>query len=456
VTAPYLDHHRVRPLNAREFRAGRPVVYWMQRSFRGRENPALEQALALANSRRCGLWVLVVLDGSYPEANARHFAFLLEGLSDVGDALRERGIPLVVRAGRFLDEVALAADTAGALVCDEHPEPFGRALRAAVGDRAPCLALAVEGDAVIPPEVLADHAHIAARTLRPAVHRLLPEFLHPVADTEMAGPPPEPPLPGVDFRAPGFLSEVLGVSNGPSASPFFRGGQAEGRRRLRRFVEHELEDYADGHHRADLDTGSHLGPYLHFGHLGPLEVAIAALEAGQGPGVSAFVEQVIVRRELAINAARFLPGYGTPGMVPAWAQKTLDEHASVAPQEVSEEMMEACLTPDPAWNAAMTDMKVRGTMHNYLRMYWGKQVLLWSANWRGAFAALLRWNNRYFLDGRDPNGTVGVAWVFGLHDRPFSRRPIFGAVRSMTPGGLARKLDVAAYLRLVEGFSRGT
>jgi deoxyribodipyrimidine photo-lyase len=246
------------------------------------------------------------------------------------------------------------------------------------------------------------------------------------------------------------------VNPGPPASAFFRGGRAEARRRQRHFVERELEGYANEHHRADLDTGSHLGPYLHFGHLGPGEVALAALEAGRGPGVEAFLEQLIVRRELAINAARHLAGYGTPGMVPAWAQKTLDDHASPADQEVSEEMMEACLTPDPAWNAAMTDMKLRGTMHNYLRMYWGKQVLLWSADWRRAFTTLLRWNNRYFLDGRDPNGTVGVAWVFGLHDRPFSRRPVFGAVRSMTPGGLARKFDVGAYLRLIEGFSRGT
>lgn len=428
----------------------------MQRSFRGWENPALETALSLANDRRCGLWVLCVLDGTYPEANLRHFTFWLEGLADVAQTLRERGIPLVVRCGRFFDEVAAAADTAGALVCDEHPEPFGRALRAAVGERAPCLTLAVEGDAVLPPEVLADHAHIAARTLRPAVHRLLSGFLHPGISAELVGPPPAPPLPGVDFLDPGFLARIPGAADGLPASPFFHGGQAEGRSRLRRFVERELETYADGHHRADLDTGSHLGPYLHFGHLGPVEIALAALEVGSGPGVAAFLEQLIVRRELAINAARFLTGYGTPAMVPAWAQRTLDEHASPGPQEVTEEMMEACLTPDPAWNAAMTDMKVRGTMHNYLRMYWGKQVLLWSADWRRAFAALLRWNNRYFLDGRDPNGTVGVAWVFGLHDRPFSRRPVFGAVRSMTPGGLARKLDVAAYLRLVEGFSRGT
>jgi len=421
----------------------------MQRSQRGWGNPALNVAITLASARRCGLWVLCVLDGSYPEANSRHFDFLLEGLADVHASLRARGIPLVVRVGRFLDEVPAAAAGAGALVCDEHPEPFGRALRETVGSAAPCLALAVEGDTVIPPALLADHAHVGARTLRPAVHRLLSGFLPPEPEPELKGPGVEPPIPGADFTAAGFLDRELKVPGLADVARFFRGGQSEGRRRLARFLADDLATYAEVHHRADLDVSSRLGAYLHFGHLGPAEVARAALEGGGGPGTEAFLEQVIVRRELAVNAARFLPGYGSPAMVPAWAQRTLDEHAPSGPQEVTEAMMESSATPDPAWNAAMTELRVRGFLHNYLRMYWGKQVLLWSADWRRAFSILLRWNNRYLLDGRDPNGTTGVAWVFGLHDRPFTRRPVFGAVRSMTPGGLARKMDVAAYLRRV-------
>ncbi len=428
----------------------------MQRSQRGWGNPALNLAITLANDRRCGLWVLCVLDGSYPEANSRHFTFLLEGLADARAALRERGIPLVVRVGRFADEVPAAAAEAGALVCDEHPEPFGRALREVVGAAAPCLALAVEGDTVIPPARLADHAHVAARTLRPAVHRLLPGFLLPGPEPTLEGPTVEPLLAGVDFTAADFLDRGLKLAVLPDVSRFFRGGQTEGRRCLARFLDHDLADYAERHHRADLDVSSRLGAYLHFGHLGPSEVALAALERGGGPGTEAFLEQLIVRRELAVNAARFLPGYGTPAMVPAWAQRTLDEHAVSGPQEVTEARMEACATPDPAWNAAMTELKVRGFLHNYLRMYWGKQVLYWSRDWRRAFDTLLRWNNRYLLDGRDPNGTTGVAWVFGLHDRPFTRRPVFGAVRAMTPGGLARKLDVAAYVRRVAALDQAS
>ncbi|PKN47651.1 MAG: deoxyribodipyrimidine photolyase [Deltaproteobacteria bacterium HGW-Deltaproteobacteria-17] len=432
-------------------------MYWMQRSQRGWNNPALALALELANERRSGLWVLCVLDGQYPEANSRHFTFLLEGLLDVRAALQERGIPLVVRTGSFLTEVPAAAAGAGILVCDEHPEPFGRALRSAVGARVDCAALAVEGDAVLPPALLADHAHIGARTIRPAVHRLLQEFLQPLAEPDLIGPAGSPPREGVELADIGALIRRLGV---PELAPArqLHGGQTAARSRLRFFIENHMEGYADNHHRADLEVSSGLSAWLHFGHLGPTEVALACMRSAagaggglsSGPGLDAFLEQLIVRRELAINAACFLPGYGTPAMVPSWAQKTLDEHASPWGDVVSEAMMEACDTPDPVWNAAMTDMKVHGTMHNYLRMYWGKQVLLWSSGWREAFASLLRWNNRYFLDGRDPNGTIGVAWVFGLHDRPFGRRPVFGAVRSMTPKGLARKFDTLAYIRKVE------
>ncbi|MBU1069974.1 deoxyribodipyrimidine photo-lyase [Myxococcota bacterium] len=447
----------IRPLNGRPAKPGRPVLYWMQRSQRGWNNPALALAIELANERRSGLWVLCVLDGRYPEANARHFTFLLEGLSEVREVLRERAIPLVVRIGQFLPEVLEAAAGAGILVCDEHPEPFGRALRAAVGARVDCAALAVEGDAVIPPALLADHAHIGARTIRPAVHRMLPEFLQPQVEPGLSGPAGSPPQEGVEIEDAGSLMRSLGVDD-LAPVRVIRGGQAAARARLGIFIENHLENYAQNHHRADLDVSSDLSAWLHFGHIGPVEVALACMQAAggpggefeRGPGITAFLEQLIVRRELAINAARFLAGYGTPAMVPAWAQKTLDEHAMPYGDVLSEERMEACDTPDPVWNAAMTAMKIHGTMHNYLRMYWGKQVLLWSAHWREAFTTLLRWNNRYFLDGRDPNGTVGVAWVFGLHDRPFGRRPVFGAVRSMTPRGLARKLDVDAYLRKVE------
>ena len=441
---------RVRALNRLLPVAKRPVVYWMQRAQRGRCNAALDHAIDLASVHGAGLWVLFVLDAGFPGANSRHFTFLLEGLQDVRNDLRQRGIPFVVRFGALKQTVLSSLDDAGIVVCDEHPEPFGRALRAAVGASVACTAVAVEADSVIPPAILADHAHIGARSIRPALHRGFPDWLHLESERELRGPAGTPPWPEFESIDAGTWMKRSGMEMLPDVSRFFRGGHSEAKIRLKNFIETSLNDYHENHNRADLDSGSKLGPYLHFGHIGPLEVATQCLASGvAGPGLDAFIEQVIVRRELAVNAAWFLSGYGTPGMVPEWAKRTLDEHAADWGETISPADLEAGNTPDPAWNAAMLDMKTRGTLHNYMRMYWGKRVLFWSPSWREGFSTLLRLNDRYLLDGRDPNGTAGVAWVFGLHDRPFPRRPVFGAVRSMTPGGLARKFDVNAYIQMV-------
>ncbi len=448
-----VDHRPIlekllRPLNTKPPLSGRPVVYWMQRTQRGWNNPALTFAIGEANARRVPLEVHFVLDASFPQANVRHFVFMLQGLQDVHDALCQRGIPFFLHTGLLEESILRHADHAGLLVCDEHPEPFMRHLRGRIADRLSCPVIAVEADAVIPPRLLADHAHIAARTLRPAVNRILPDFLFLPEETDyhgagspMSGDPPDFPRLVEDIRTHPTLEKV------PDVSRHFSGGHTEALHRLADFTDTKLDRYHEHHHRADLDSASLLGPYLHFGHIGPAEVALACGEH-DGPGAAAFLEQLIVRRELAINCAVFHPGYGTVAMVPEWAVRTLDEH-SPGHAAVTVEQMENCETPDPAWNACMLEMKTRGYLHNHIRMYWGKQVLLWSANWREAFLTLLTLNNRYFLDGRDPNGTVGVAWVFGLHDRPFAKRPVFGTVRSMTPGGLTRKFDVHAWISTV-------
>ncbi len=200
------------------------------------------------------------------------------------------------------------------------------------------------------------------------------------------------------------------------------------------------------HHCADVDRTSGLGPYLRCGHLGIHEVVQACRAVG-GPGADAFLEQVVVRRELAINAAWFHKEYGSSGMIPAWARKTLAERA----RRPSGVFLRTWRRPARRMKrgTAMLEMKLCGTMHNYMRMYWGKQVLYWSENIEDAFSQLLKWNDTYFWDGCEPNGTVGVAWVFGLHDRPFVAREGFGVVRSMTPSGLARKFDVKHYMQRV-------
>ena len=195
-----------------------------------------------------------------------------------------------------------------------------------------------------------------------------------------------------------------------------------------------------------------LSPYLHFGQISPVEIALAVREAGtDGPGT--FLEELIVRRELAMNHVFFQPDYDDYETLPAWARRTLEDHAADGrPFLYGREQFEAGETHDPYWNAAMREMRATGYMHNHLRMYWGKKILNWSATPQEAFETILTLNNRWFLDGRDPSSFTNVAWLFGLHDRPWGPQPVFGTVRSMGPNSL-KKFDAEAYLRDVDALA---
>ncbi len=439
---------RMRMLASSQPRHGKPVLCWLSRALRPFMNPALDFAVETANEHGAGVWALVVADPACPRTYSRHPAFFFDGLAELAAGLRERGIPLLALAGDTVETVVAAMRKSSVLVCDEHPEPWARQLRAEIARRADIPVLAVEADALVPPLVAADHAHAAARTIRPVLHRLLPEFLPYEADREVRFPLMQAPDSEsgtlLDAGHPDSI-RIPGWDHSLETRARPRGGQKEARKKLAHFIETNLHHYHEMHHRADLDAASGLGPYLRCGHLGVHEI-VRACEKAPGPGSEAFLEQVIVRRELSLNAAWFHPGHATEAMVPAWAVRALESRPRQR-QQVSFADMEAACTPDEAWNAAMLEMKVCGTMHNYMRMYWGKQVLYWSANWKEAYQFLLQSNDRYFWDGCEPNGTVGVAWVFGLHDRPFVAREGFGVVRSMTPSGLSRKFDVDAYVR---------
>ena len=230
----------------------------------------------------------------------------------------------------------------------------------------------------------------------------------------------------------------------------FRGGLAEARRRLARFVDEALPGYGAGRSDPSTPRCSNLSPYLHFGQIGPLEVALAAREAAKAGSEdrASFLEELIVRRELAENLVAYCDAYASYNGVPDWARRTLATHAGdPRPYLYDEAALAEGRTHDRYWNAAMREMRETGYMHNYMRMYWGKKILEWSPSPEQAFATALRLNNRYFLDGRDANSFAGVAWCFGRHDRPWAERGVFGRVRYMNAAGLERKFAIGAYVR---------
>jgi deoxyribodipyrimidine photo-lyase len=449
-----VENTRLKRLNDRDLRRGRYVLYWMQQSQRASCNPALEYAIEAAN--REGLPVLVAfgLMDDYPEANLRHYRFLLEGLHEVAATLVERRIRFVVRRGAPNDvAVALGADAA-LVVCDRGYLRHQKAWRGDVALRLPCALVQVEGDAVVPLEVASHKAEAAARTLRPKLHKVWHEYLRPLKDAAVGAP-----SLGLHIESTVDLSDIDGVLDGlkldRSVAPVarFRGSTSEARRRVQEFAEARLDAYADRRSEPAAFHCSQLSPYLHFGQISPVEIALAVRDAKQGADADrrAYLEELIVRRELAANFVEFEPRYDDYAGLPGWARATLEAHRSDRRQHIyTRDQLENARTHDRHWNAAMREMRETGYMHNYMRMYWGKKILEWSAEPEAAFRTILHLNNKYFLDGRDANSYANVAWIFGAHDRPWPERSVFGKVRYMNAQGLERKFDMAAYRRAVD------
>ena len=445
---------RVTVLNDRAVRNGRYVLYWMQQSQRAEYNHALNVAIREANRAGLPLVVAFGLTDAYPEANRRHFQFMLEGLQDVETALRKRGISFVVRLGNPPDVALNLGHAAALIVCDVGYTRHQRAWRQKVARQADCRVLQVESDAIVPVAVVSDKAEYAARTIRPRINRHLERYLVLPRSPRLKHPATTLRVSGISLKNPTRLLGRLAIDRQvPAVGQFFRGGTTQAKKHLRRFIKTRLACYNDHRNQPQTDDISHMSPYLHFGQISPVYLALKVRDAQAGQGIdrAAYLEELIVRRELAINFVWYTPDYDRYTSLPDWARKTLAEHAGDTRLHVYDrETLEDARTHDPYWNAAMREMRYTGFMHNYMRMYWGKKILEWSATPEEAFATALGLNNKYFLDGRDPNSYAGVAWVFGKHDRAWFERPVFGKVRYMAASGLERKCDIKAYVRKVD------
>jgi deoxyribodipyrimidine photo-lyase len=449
-----IEPERLRDRNdAPERPAGSYVLYWMQQSQRARFNPALETAVAIAN--RLGLPVQVGfgLTDSYPQANARHYTFMLQGLAEVEAALHRRGIGFELRLGAP-ERVAIdLAAKAAVVVCDRGYLRHQKAWRDTIATTVGCRVVEVEGDAVVPVARASEKGEFAARTIRPKILRHRDDFLKPLrAHKVEVSADRLHRARSVDLSDIAKLVSRLAIDHAVGPSARFTGGTTEALRRLRRFIAHALDDYAQSRSEPAKEQVSFLAAYLHFGQISPVEIALAVRDAaGERPDRAAYLEELIVRRELAINFVEYEPAYDSYETIPEWARLTLDRHRNdKRPHLYGMQELEAASTADPYWNAAMREMTATGYMHNHMRMYWGKKILEWSKRPEQAFTTALALNNRYFLCGRDPSSYANVAWCFGLHDRPWPERPVFGTVRSMTASGLERKTDIDAYVRRVD------
>ena len=448
---------RLTTLNDRPIAPGGFVLYWMQQSQRCHGNHALDYAISQANTLHVPVLVVFGLMDDYPEANLRHYRFMLQGLAEVSGELSKRGIGFVVRHGEPAEVAIDLARDAALVVCDCGYLQHQRRWRDRVADLAAVRVVQVETDAIVPVQEASNKAEFAARTLRPKIHRLLSKYLIPLT----------PIAPRFRADALSYASDInlhdvdatlarLKIDRSVPPSHRFTGGASQANRLLEEFIKNKLPGYSGNRGEPAAGIVSYLSPYLHFGQISSLEIALA-VQASDVPNQDkdGFLEQLIVRRELCGNYVLHTPHYATYDALPAWAKRTLEQHAADPREHLyTRQQLESAGTHDPFWNAAMREMLHTGYMHNYMRMYWGKKVIEWKAHPREAFDDLLYLNNRYFIDGRDPNSYVGVAWCFGLHDRPWTNRPIFGQVRYMNAAGLLRKFDMDAYCRQVDELCR--
>jgi deoxyribodipyrimidine photo-lyase len=427
----------------------------MRWNRRAQANHALNFAVELANGLNLPVLAAEEVTCDYPYASDRLHAFALEGVPDLAKSLGKAGIGYAFhlnrRRGRTGVFDGLAADAA-AIVTDDHPLN-GPDLET---DQA---AYAVDSSCVVPAGLIEKRCY-AAYSLRPKIHKLLPAYLKPVPEARPRVRFREG-LPGgaTEVRAddiPGLIAECE-IDHGVAPSLSYRGGRSEAERALARFLDTRLHRYVREKNEPAARATSELSPYLHSGYISSLEVALAVLErsAQEKTASEEFLEELIVRRELAFNFARYARDPQDFAELPEWARNTLSAHVRDPRDPLySPEQFARAETHDHLWNAAQKELLLRGRIHGYYRMYWGKKILEWSAGPEQALATMLHLNDRYALDGQDPNSFANILWCLGLHDRPWPERPIFGTVRYMSREGMKRKTDVEAYLRAIDYLER--
>jgi deoxyribodipyrimidine photo-lyase len=444
-----IEKERIKALNNKEIEKGVYVLYWMQASQRAEYNHALEYAISKANELHQPVIVFFGITDHFPEANERHYVFMLEGLREVKRSLRKRGIQMVVLHESPERGAMHMSQKASLVVVDRGYLRIQREWRDDVAKRIDCPFFEVESDVIVPVEEASLKEEYAAATIRPKIHKKLSHFLIPLKHNNPVIDSLSLEFHSFDISDVGKTISKLQIDQSIKKVGSFQGGTKEALKHFEDFLERKLGRFSELRNDPTLDYLSQMSPYLHFGQISPLFIVLKAKET-KSLGVEAFLEELVIRRELSMNFVFYNDKYDSYEAIPEWAKKSLKAHQKDKRQFLyTLKELENAQTHDPYWNAAQKEMVVKGKMHGYMRMYWGKKIIEWTKTPEEAFRVALSLNNKYELDGRDPNGFAGVAWCFGKHDRPWGERPIFGNVRYMNDRGLKRKFDADQYVRMM-------
>lgn len=457
-------NERVRILNNAPLREkAQYVLYWTQMNRRVPVNQALEYAVEQANLLELPLLVYEGLGCTYQYANDRLHTFILEGVPDMEKRLKARGIGYAFYLQRSKkdpnDVLYKLAEHAALVVTDDYPVSIASVHNASVPEKIGVAYHAVDGSCIVP---MSRHEkrNYGAYTIRPRIHKMLPEYLKPLPEVKLKhawkGKTPEWHV-SVTAKNVSELVASCEIDHSVAPSLSFHGGQSEAERLLKHFLEANLRTYAKDRNEPSKHATSHMSPYLHFGMISSLQIALQAQEFADEHGLiaSEYLEELIVRRELAFNFAKFTPDVQTLDALPEWCLKTMAKHAAdKRDPQYSAEQLERGETYDQLWNATQKEMLLRGKVHGYYRMYWGKKIIEWSATYAEALKLMIYLHDKYCLDGRDPNTYTNILWCFGLHDRPWGERSIFGQLRYMSYDGMKRKTDIGAYIDEIAGMER--
>jgi deoxyribodipyrimidine photo-lyase len=436
-----IQKERINQLNDKQFRNEKYIIYWMQQSQRTEDNHALEYAISQSNKYEKPLIVFFGLTEIFPDANIRHYSFMIEGLLEIEKSLKNREIKFLLQQVSPEKGAIDLSKNACMIIVDRGYLKIQKDWRNKVSKEIHCPLIQIEGDVVIPVEVASEKEEYSAATLRYKIKDKIDKFLIPLKKEKYKQSYVEKELGSIDITE---ISKDK-IDRSVKKVDNFVGGANQAIKYLNLFLKEKIDSYPEKRNDPHLNFVSNLSPYLHFGQISSLKVALSVLEK-ESPGQEAFLEELIVRRELSINFVYYNTYYDSFDCLPDWAKKTLNKHGKDKRDYIySLDELENADTHDPYWNAAQKQMKKEGKMHGYMRMYWGKKILEWSKKPEKAFDIALYLNNKYELDGRDPNGYTGVAWCFGKHDRPWVERPVFGNIRYMNANGLKRKFDIEKY-----------
>ena len=449
-----MNSQRVRLLQNGASKKG-PVLYWMSRDQRVQNNWAILFAQQLAEENNVPLIVVFSLVSDFLFATQRHFGFLLKGLQQAEQDLLHFNIPFVLLYGEPAEQIPvfIAENNISILVSDFDPLKIKRIWKKHLAPKITIPFYEVDAHNIVPALHISRKMEYSAYTLRLKMQKMLPDFLDPF-------PGITPQKKSVSLRLQTndwhYACNLLPVDTFVKEVPHIIPGEHAAQEQLEHFMEHTLSGYNEKRNDPNGDAQSNLSPYLHFGQISAQHIAKEVQKRFlPDTNTEAFLEEMIVRRELADNYCYYNTKYDSVEGFYPWARTTLQIHSKDKREYIySTEEFEAASTHDDLWNACQLEMKYTGKMHGYLRMYWAKKILEWTETPEQALQTAIYLNDRYELDGRDPNGYAGCAWsIGGIHDRAWGERPIFGKIRYMNYNGCARKFNIAEYVTRVHSLN---